>query len=397
MEIRVERLIAAVPERVLRALTEPGELVQWACKEAQVSAETYRLLGPMLPDGSLGGALHERTEQRLRFAWPLPGGSSQVELTVTAAPQGGHPPADFARVCIVHRQVPEQALPEASDQAESWHCIWTLWLRQLQLWVERAEVVGQFDYTALKGVPIERQLTMASGPERVWGALTRPDLRRRWLTVELGPELRRTEGQEITFAFSAGGPRTTEVTWRLEPVADGQQTLVTVREEGAIAGAFDQHLGWHDYLVALYHETARPLIRQTEWIKAPPERVWPYVATQEGLRRWFSSQIDFEPSEGASWTTRAHGGVLSGKVLALEPPRRLVFSWTEQGVGWPEPEPLVLTLELLPEAGGTRVVLTHAGFENLPEAIRTREFGGYQRGWAGDSLLGLKQLSEVDK
>jgi len=90
---------------------------------------------------------------------------------------------------------------------------------------------------------------IAAAPERVWRALVDPAVRQRWLTVPLGPELRREEGRLLVCAFELEQPPTT-VTWRLEPLPGGR-TRVTVREEGLTCESIDNHLGWHDYLIAL--------------------------------------------------------------------------------------------------------------------------------------------------
>lgn len=88
-----------------------------------------------------------------------------------------------------------------------------------------------------------------------------------------------------------------------------------------------------------------------------------------------------------------------GRVMqALTEPAELAgwaFRWTEYGApGWPETQPLLLTVDLHP--GGRHPGHPyHSGFENLPEAIRPKEYASYQRCWSeGDSLPGLKQIIE---
>lgn len=395
MEIRAERTMAAVPDRVMRALTDPAELTRWGCERAEVDGATFRLTGATLPTGALGGRLLERAKDRLRFEWVLSGAISTVDLVLEAVPQKGNPPADFTRVRINHQEVPGDALP-ARWPKESWECAWVLWLRHLTGWVERAEAPGPFRYDSTFGQTLERSLVMEAPAPRIWRALVEPELRQRWLTVPLGKELRREEGRMLVCEFGLGDEPVTTVTWLLEPV-EGGRTRVTVREEGITWQGIDNHLGWHDFLVALYQETQPPLIRQSILINASPAKVWRYVASQEGLRRWFAANIRFEPQLGAPVAFEAHGGELRGRVTALEPERKLAFTWTELGApGWSvDPEPLLLTVELAPEDGATRVTITHAGFENLPEAIRPSQYASYQRGWSyGGTLPGLKQIIE---
>lgn len=397
MEIQVERVMAANPAKVMRALTDPDQLVRWSCEQAEVGEASFRLTGPTLPTGALGGRLLERTADRLRFEWPLGGNPSLVELSLEAVPQTGNPPADFTRVRVAHHDVPKGALA-ARWPEDSWQCAWALWLRHLTGWVERAEAAGPFAYTGPFNRTVERTLEMDAPAHRIWRALTEPELRQRWLTVPLGKELRREEGRLLACEFALGDEPATTVTWTVEELP-GNRSRVTVREDGLTWEAIDNHLGWHDYLVALYQETQQPLIRQTIHIHASPAKVWRYVATEAGLRRWFAGKIRFRPELGAPVAFESHGGKLQGRVTTLEPERKLAFTWTElDAPGWPvDPEPLLLTVELVPEDGGTRVTITHAGFENLPEAIRSGQYASYQRGWSyGTTLPRLKQIIEEE-
>jgi len=47
-----------------------------------------------------------------------------------------------------------------------------------------------------------------------------------------------------------------------------------------------------------------------------------------------------------------------GEYRALEPGRRLVFTWASPVTGW---QPTLVTIELSPEEDGTRLVLVHEG------------------------------------
>ena len=71
-------------------------------------------------------------------------------------------------------------------------------------------------------------------------------------------------------------------------------------------------------------------------------------------------------------------GMEVGRVTRWEPPGLLALTWTQ--VGWPDDleTELELTFEPVPE--GTRVRLSHSGFEPLgDEAAATS--GGYEAGW----------------
>lgn len=402
MEVRASRLIAAAPEHVLRALTDPDELARWSGVEAEITDSLYLLRGESVPTGALGGRLLAASDRGLRFEWPLAGEVSQVEIELEPVPQGGDPPADYTRVSVHHRGIPKDALPARCPE-ESWQCLWVLWLRLLQGWVERAEALPRFSFRPPFGAVVERSVEIDAPPERVWAALVDPALRQRWLGVPLGPELRREEGRLLVCAFELEQPATT-VTWRLEPLPGGR-TRVTLREEGLTCDAIDNHLGWHDWLVALALEVARPRIRQTVAIAAPPDRVWPWVGTEEGLRRWYAGSIHLRPEAGSPVALGEDGRQGRGRVVEVVPERLLRFAWTVAESGWSGPElpgagtegggPLQTVIELQPEGRGTRVWLTHSGFERLPAEGRLEVFERCRRAWAaGDRLQALKRLAE---
>lgn len=77
-------------------------------------------------------------------------------------------------------------------------------------------------------------------------------------------------------------------------------------------------------------------------------------------------RLAFEPGEGGRLTeTLANGKVFEiGKVLAWEPPSRLVFSWRQATF----PPDLLTEVEVRFEAVGdeTRVSVEHRGFDRVP-------------------------------
>jgi|ERR1700682_5925561 len=63
-------------------------------------------------------------------------------------------------------------------------------------------------------------------------------------------------------------------------------------------------------------------------IPALPETVWRFLATDQGWSAWWGpgSHIDPHPG-GAMHVQRANGNTADGRVLEIEPGRRLVISW----------------------------------------------------------------------
>ncbi len=132
-------------------------------------------------------------------------------------------------------------------------------------------------------------------------------------------------------------------------------------------------------------------------IPAPPERVFEYWTEPELVAKWFgpgdfdvpSSQLDLRP--GGKWRTtiRSPEGKLrtvSGVYSAIDPPRRLVFTWAwddDDGVRGHETQ---VTVTLEPTPGGTRLRLVQEDFQN--REVRDLHSGGW-----GSSLSKLQRLA----
>jgi uncharacterized protein YndB with AHSA1/START domain len=93
------------------------------------------------------------------------------------------------------------------------------------------------------------------------------------------------------------------------------------------------------------------------FIKATPERVFQALTEKEDLERWFvkKAEIDLRPG-GAIRLEWAQDAVEIGKILVLEPPHRLSYTWEAL-----EPSPTTITFELTAENDGTRLRLIHTG------------------------------------
>ena len=121
------------------------------------------------------------------------------------------------------------------------------------------------------------------------------------------------------------------------------------------------------------------VIRSIE-IHAPPSAVWRWLATQEALRHWISSNIEIDMRVGGSYRFVGPDQKtwVSGHVLELEPEKSLILSWLEEGSGWVNPARLVLALDSI--ATGTRVTLIHDGFEGIGLSDWPETVADYERG-----------------
>jgi uncharacterized protein YndB with AHSA1/START domain len=107
-----------------------------------------------------------------------------------------------------------------------------------------------------------------------------------------------------------------------------------------------------------------PTLRFERHYRHPIERVWRAVTDPAEVGRWFPSEVVGDRQVGAELVfrddaqraadreagepTRADGPVISGRVIAHDPPNVWSFSWGGE----------VLRFELTPEGEGTRLVFT---------------------------------------
>jgi uncharacterized protein YndB with AHSA1/START domain len=127
-------------------------------------------------------------------------------------------------------------------------------------------------------------------------------------------------------------------------------------------------------------------------IAAPPDRVW--RALTADLGRWWTAPyfvdpdhvtgLVLEPGVGGRfmecWGEPGQGYLL-GQVVEWLPPLRLGFTW--QQPNWAGAVTLV-AVRLEPEGEGTRVLVSHEGFERVPGG--GEKWAGYAHGWS--DLLG---------
>jgi uncharacterized protein YndB with AHSA1/START domain len=141
----------------------------------------------------------------------------------------------------------------------------------------------------------------------------------------------------------------------------------------------------------------RRIVERIE-IAAPPARVFAALTDPVQLLAWWGDRRTFPSTHweldarvGGCWLSRwrAPDGAtfaLGGEILEIDPPLLLVYSWwDERYAGLPH---TVVRYELTETATGTRVTLTHDGFD----ADRA-DFDDYNGGWSS-VMRGLRAHSE---
>jgi uncharacterized protein YndB with AHSA1/START domain len=128
--------------------------------------------------------------------------------------------------------------------------------------------------------------------------------------------------------------------------------------------------------------TARLQLRRT--FQAPRERVWRAWTSAEELKRWHApaplttpdAQVDLRVGGKYLIAMRAPDGAehrAIGVYREIDPPKKLVFTWTWEGGTLGE---TLVTVEFFDRGPATELVLTHERFPNDEERDR------HQDGWS---------------
>jgi len=275
----------------------------------------------------------------------------------------------------------------------------------------------------MEQLTVERSIWIAAPRERVWQAVTDPEHVAQWLLPPaLGAQMKRdTTGtffvcmgdMEIPITIQEAAKQPQQVTSRslpdqliattyvLEEENGGTRVTVTMtgfealpadaREDrmkpsgaawekalanlkASVAGAelpFPQ-----GYVAALfgYRREAKATfaVERSIWIAAPRERVWHAITDPAQLEKWFSPGTPWRLSAlevgGRLFVPSPETGAeLHIQVIELvDPPHRLVL----QSVPEPPATVEVTVYTLQEEHGGTRLIVTHSGYELVPEEMR---------------------------
>jgi uncharacterized protein YndB with AHSA1/START domain len=98
-------------------------------------------------------------------------------------------------------------------------------------------------------------------------------------------------------------------------------------------------------------------------INAPPATVFSFFSSEERWTAWQGRSATIEARPGGTFRMIMPGGeIASGQFLEVVPNRRIVFTWGWEGPNHPiPPGSSTVEIDLLPEAEGTRLRLTHSG------------------------------------
>lgn len=130
-----------------------------------------------------------------------------------------------------------------------------------------------------------------------------------------------------------------------------------------------------------------PQVTRSLEIHAAPAKVWRYLASQEGLRRWISPNLEIDLKVGGTYRFLGPDNKtwVTGHVLEMVPEAWLILSWMEEDQGWTYPARFVVSLEAI--AAGTKVTIIHDGFAGTGRADWPEMVADYERGSDAHGIL----------
>jgi uncharacterized protein YndB with AHSA1/START domain len=102
---------------------------------------------------------------------------------------------------------------------------------------------------------------------------------------------------------------------------------------------------------------------------ATPEELWAAITDPEQIRGWLANVTRWSLTPGESWGLSFDDGGVDGRIVAVEPGRRLELTWVEG-----ERAESLLSFEVQPREGGALLVLEHT---RLADESRV----GFGAGW----------------
>ena len=102
----------------------------------------------------------------------------------------------------------------------------------------------------------------------------------------------------------------------------------------------------------------------------PPEKIWRALTQSHLIEEWLMTN-DFKPQKGRRFNLTADWVAVDGEVQAVEPNRRLTYSWDTKDLT------SVITWTLTPTATGTRLRMEQSGFRADQRSFHR----GAQAGW----------------
>ena len=283
-DLRLRVAVAARPETVFQALTDPAALRVWLAEHAEVELPgRYEFWGRYTPDGA---EPHQRVlhadERTIRFAWTVDGFETTAEFELAEDEDG-------TLLTLGQTDLPsfEEILADRAGARGALQTFWTLAVANLADYLAGRALTPKCDFTS---ATLHAELVIDAAPEAVFDSMTQAEHFRRWsgANVDIEPYVggrfamggfdldpggvtfvEFEPGRKATLRFADG----LVSSWELEG-SDGKTRLTSVQS------GFDPtnppYPGWAGWLAGLaelrrYHELPhwRPIWREFEIAGVP--------------------------------------------------------------------------------------------------------------------------------
>ncbi len=118
-------------------------------------------------------------------------------------------------------------------------------------------------------------------------------------------------------------------------------------------------------------------VRREVQIAAPQAAVFAFLTDPEKILRWMGTEATVEPRLDGLYLVNVTGkDIAQGRFTEVIPVHRLAYSFGWQGREKVPPGSSLIEIDLIEQAGGTLLRMTHSG---LPDAEAR---AGHEQGWA---------------
>lgn len=138
------------------------------------------------------------------------------------------------------------------------------------------------------------------------------------------------------------------------------------------------------------HMTEKPRLVHVTYIATTPQRLWQALTDPDETARYWGHRNVSGWSTGDSWAHRRPddgGDDVIGRIIEVDPPRRLVHTWASPNDADNPGRHSTVTFDIEPDGDVVRLTVTH---EDLP----ADQVDGTNRGWA-KVLSSLKTMLET--
>jgi uncharacterized protein YndB with AHSA1/START domain len=126
----------------------------------------------------------------------------------------------------------------------------------------------------------------------------------------------------------------------------------------------------------------------------PIQKVWAAISEPRQIEKWWMTESDFKAEPGYNYDLKRDGGQLTGTVLEVDPPNRLVYTFVSPKHNMEAETTVIWTLE--EKGNATLLTLVHKDFDKLG-ASRQSVWEGINKGWPAHLASLEKELDAMDK